>query len=43
MTGGTSMVRPLKYKFLEKFGSEKVKSGDNFNSVSMGLALSFPD
>jgi len=43
MTGGTSMVRPLKDKFLEKFGSEKVKSGDNFNSVSMGLALSFPD
>ncbi len=41
MTGGTSMVRPLKNIFVERFGDDKVKSGDNFNSVAMGLAYSF--
>lgn len=41
MTGGTSMVRPVQNMIKEKFGSEKVKSGDNFISVATGLAYSF--
>jgi hypothetical chaperone protein len=41
MTGGTSMVRPLRDIFTSRFGEEKIKSGDNFNSVAMGLAYSF--
>jgi hypothetical chaperone protein len=41
MTGGTSMVRPLNNIFVKRFGNEKIKSGDNFNSVAMGLAYSF--
>lgn len=41
MTGGTSMVRALKKLFIAKFGSSKIKSGDNFNSVAMGLAYSY--
>lgn len=41
MTGGTSMVRPLNNIFIRRFGSEKIKSGDNFNSVAMGLAYSY--
>jgi hypothetical chaperone protein len=41
MTGGTSMVRPINNIFLYRFGSEKIKSGDNFNSVAMGLAYSY--
>jgi hypothetical chaperone protein len=41
MTGGTSMVRPLRNIFVERFGDTKIKSGDNFNSVAMGLAYSF--
>ncbi|MFT6880284.1 MAG: putative chaperone protein [Arcticibacterium sp.] len=41
MTGGTSMVRALKKLFINKFGDSKIKSGDNFNSVAMGLAYSY--
>jgi hypothetical chaperone protein len=41
MTGGTSMVRALKKLFICKFGESKIKSGDNFNSVAMGLAYSY--
>ena len=41
MTGGTSMVRPLKKMIHRKIGADKVKSGDNFNSVAKGLAYSF--
>jgi hypothetical chaperone protein len=41
MTGGTSMIRPLNNIFIQRFGSEKIKSGDNFNSVAMGLAYSY--
>ena len=41
MTGGTSMVRPLKNIFIKHFGEDKIKSGDNFNSVAMGLAYSY--
>jgi hypothetical chaperone protein len=41
MTGGTSMIKPLKNIFTKRFGEEKIKSGDNFNSVAMGLAYSY--
>ncbi len=35
------MVRPLQNHFKQQFGSDKIKSGDNFNSVAMGLAYSY--
>ena len=41
MTGGTSMVRPLRNLFVTRFGEKNIKSGDNFNSVAMGLAYSY--
>jgi len=41
LTGGSSMVKPLKEIFYEKFGREKIRSGDNFNSVATGLAYSY--
>lgn len=41
MTGGTSMVRPLRNRFISCFGEAKIKSGDNFNSVATGLAYSY--
>ncbi|AEE52926.1 Hsp70 family protein [Haliscomenobacter hydrossis] len=42
MTGGTSYVRPLSNIFTRLFGQEKIKSGDNFNSVATGIAYSYP-
>ena len=42
MTGGTSYVRPLSNIFTRLFGPEKIKSGDNFNSVAKGIAYSYP-
>jgi hypothetical chaperone protein len=41
LTGGTSYIRPLQQIFHRLFGSEKIKSGDNFNSVAIGLAYSY--
>ncbi len=41
MTGGTSLIKPLNQIFKDKFGEAKLKSGDNFNSVAMGLAYSY--
>ncbi len=41
MTGGTSLIRALNDIFVKRFGKEKIKSGDNFNSVAMGLAYSY--
>jgi len=41
MTGGTSLVKPLQNRFAQHFGAEKLKSGDNFNSVAIGLAYSY--
>lgn len=41
MTGGSSYVKPLQQIFIELFGAEKIKSGDNFNSVALGLAYSY--
>ncbi len=40
MTGGTSMVKPIKKFMVDLFGENAVKSGDNFNSVANGLAYS---
>ena len=40
MTGGTSMVRPIREFMVDMFSEEAVKSGDNFNSVANGLAYS---
>ncbi len=40
MTGGTSMVRPIKDFMIDLFGKEAIKSGDNFNSVVNGLSYS---
>lgn len=42
MTGGTSLVRPLRSVFDRLFGEENIKSGDNFNSVATGIAYSYP-
>jgi hypothetical chaperone protein len=42
LTGGTAFVRPLQRIFTQLFGPEKIKSGDNFNSVAMGIAYSYP-
>lgn len=41
MTGGTSLIKALNQIFKDKFGEAKLKSGDNFNSVAMGLAYSY--
>jgi hypothetical chaperone protein len=41
MTGGTSMVKPLRERLAQTFGAKKLRSGDDFNSVVMGLARSY--
>jgi len=41
LTGGTSMIRSIKNIFMQRFGEHKIKSIDNFNSVSNGLAYSY--
>jgi hypothetical chaperone protein len=41
MTGGTSLVRPLRERLAQDFGKSKMVSGDDFNSVVMGLARSW--
>jgi hypothetical chaperone protein len=41
MTGGTSMVKPLRDRLAATFGNAKLRSGDDFNSVVMGLAHSY--
>lgn len=40
LTGGTSMVRNIQRLFSEKFPHVNLRSGDNFNSVAIGLAYS---
>lgn len=42
MTGGTAFVRPIQWMFARVFGQDKLRSGDNFNSVAIGLAYSYP-
>ena len=39
MTGGTSYVPAVRRLFEERFGSERLRYGDAFNSVASGLAL----
>jgi len=41
MTGGTSLLKTLHDAFADKFGKDKLKSGDNFHSVANGLAYSY--
>lgn len=39
LTGGTSLVPAVRRVFTERFGEERVRSGDAFTSVAHGLAL----
>jgi hypothetical chaperone protein len=41
ITGGTSSIGAVAGIFNKKFTKEKIHSGDNFNSVALGLALSY--
>lgn len=41
MTGGTSRILPLRQRFEALFGADKMRSGDDFNSVAIGLAYSY--
>lgn len=41
ITGGTSSLSAVADIFNRKFSPEKIHSGDNFNSVAQGLALSY--
>lgn len=40
LTGGTSLVPAVQALFQKRFGAEKIHSGDNFISVTKGLAYS---
>jgi hypothetical chaperone protein len=40
LTGGTSFVPAVRAIFDRRFGSERVRTGNEFTSVAMGLALS---
>jgi hypothetical chaperone protein len=40
MTGGTSLLPAVRARFVDKFGSRKIKGGDTFTSVVEGLARS---
>lgn len=39
LTGGTSFVPAVQHLFVERFGSEKLTSADQFESIAYGLAL----
>lgn len=39
LTGGSSLVGPVRDLFIQKFGAEKIRSKDAFTSVAKGLAL----
>ncbi len=39
LTGGTSLVPAVRRVFEERFGEAKIRVGDQFTSVAMGLAL----
>lgn len=41
LTGGSSLIASIHEIFIKKFGAEKIKRGDNFNSVAQGLAWSY--
>lgn len=40
ITGGSSLTRSIRNIFIERFGNDKIRSGDSFNSVAYGLAYS---
>lgn len=40
ITGGSSLVVPIRNILYNLFGKEKIRSGDTFNSVAYGLSLS---
>lgn len=40
ITGGSSLTRAIRQIFVERFGDERIRSGDSFNSVAAGLAYS---
>ena len=40
ITGGSSLVPALREIFVQKFGENKIRGGETFNSVASGLALS---
>jgi hypothetical chaperone protein len=39
LTGGTSFVPAVRKLFAERFGNERLMSGDQFESIAYGLAL----
>ena len=39
LTGGSSFVPAVRRIFIERFGAEKIRMGDEFTSVARGLAL----
>ncbi len=41
LTGGTSSIPAIRKIFEKHFTTEKIHGGDNFNSVALGLALSY--
>jgi hypothetical chaperone protein len=39
LTGGSSFVPAVRRIFIERFGAERIRMGDEFTSVARGLAL----
>lgn len=42
LTGGTSLIRSLRAEFVQRFGADRIRDGNEFTSVADGLALSAP-
>jgi hypothetical chaperone protein len=39
LTGGSSFVPAVRRIFVERFGAERIRMGDEFTSVARGLAV----
>jgi hypothetical chaperone protein len=39
LTGGSSFVPAVRRIFIERFGADRIRMGDEFTSVARGLAL----
>ena len=39
LTGGSSFVPAVRRIFIERFGAERIRMGDEFTSVARGLAV----
>jgi hypothetical chaperone protein len=39
LTGGSSFVPAVRKIFVERFGAERIRMGDEFTSVARGLAI----